>query len=137
MYKHAMSVINQTFPSYICLRFAKFSFNFILNTSRCLTVRIFQEQDKIKRFTASLPSRLYSTLLALKAQTSLFRPTFRRRSRQPQRWCSPRRGARVAPRSPPIRIQVPRSDNVGLAAHTPVRHTGELTLLNIATFSSL
>ncbi|GIX75139.1 sodium channel protein 60E [Caerostris extrusa] len=52
-----------------------------------------REQDKIKRLRVSFPTRIYSTLIALKAQTRIFRPTFSRRSRQPQRWCSPRRGA--------------------------------------------
>lgn len=82
-----------------------------------------REQDKIKRFTVSLPTRIYSTLIALKAQSTLFKPTFRRRSRQPQRWCSPRRGAGVAPRSPSIRIQVPRSDNVSSTAPVPFRNS--------------
>ncbi|XP_055941940.1 sodium channel protein 60E-like [Argiope bruennichi] len=73
-----------------------------------------REQDKIKRLRVSFPSRLYSTLIALKAQTRMFRPTFSRRSRQPQRWCSPRRGAGLpAPaRAAPPRIPIPRSDCV-------------------------
>ncbi|GFT54654.1 sodium channel protein 60E, partial [Nephila pilipes] len=71
-----------------------------------------REQDKIKRLRVSFPSRIYTTLLALKAQTRMFHPTFSRRSRQPQRWCSPRRGAGfpTPSRAVPTRIPVPRSD---------------------------
>ncbi|GFT33584.1 sodium channel protein 1 brain [Trichonephila clavipes] len=71
-----------------------------------------REQDKIKRLRVSFPSKIYTTLLALKAQTRMFRPTFSRRSRQPQRWCSPRRGAGfpTPSRAAPARIPVPRSD---------------------------
>ncbi|CAL1270700.1 unnamed protein product [Larinioides sclopetarius] len=68
-----------------------------------------REQDKIKRLRVSFPSRLYSTLIALKAQTRMFRPTFSRRSRQPQRWCSPRRGAGLPA---PARAAPPRNDCV-------------------------
>ncbi|KFM60099.1 Sodium channel protein 60E, partial [Stegodyphus mimosarum] len=85
-----------------------------------------KEKDKIKRFTSNFPNRLYSTLIALKAQTRMFRPTFRRRSRQPQRWCSPRRGAGMpsALRAAPSRISTPRSEVVGSTnntLHSPVR----------------
>ncbi|KAG8175505.1 hypothetical protein JTE90_009139 [Oedothorax gibbosus] len=69
-----------------------------------------REQDKIKRFrVGGFPSRIYSTLLALKAQTRLFRPMSlgtRSSVRAPARWCSPRGGM-----PPPLaRVQVPRND---------------------------
>ncbi|XP_054720547.1 sodium channel protein 60E-like [Uloborus diversus] len=72
-----------------------------------------REQDKIKRFTVGLPTRLYSTLLAIKMRSRMLHPTFRRRSRQPQRWCSPRRGAGNTPN----RIQVRRNEISENASH--------------------
>ncbi|GFR23957.1 sodium channel protein 60E [Trichonephila clavata] len=89
----------------------------LLTTFQLITLDFWEdvynkEQDKIKRLRVSFPSKIYTTLLALKAQTRMFRPTFSRRSRQPQRWCSPRRGAGfpTPPRAAPARIPVPRSD---------------------------
>ncbi|XP_015914101.1 sodium channel protein 1 brain [Parasteatoda tepidariorum] len=72
-----------------------------------------REQDRIRRFRVSFPTRLYSTFLALRAQTQVFRHPFSRVSQQPQRWCSPRKGAGLpnSTRITTTKIPVPRSES--------------------------
>ena len=109
--------------AYVCI----FRISDIMLLTILIRKLFFQEQDKIKRIKVSWPSRIYSTLIALKAQTSFMKPPFRRRAQQPQRWCSPRRGAGVPPRSPPVRIQVPRSENTSSTPHMPIRYSSKYT----------